>query len=250
MRYIKRKLHQRRTNRQQENSNDRAARSTSRATWCVAAFTIVIAGVGVLQWKVLSHELDVMRGQLDQMKSSGVQADKSIEAVNRMANETHIANDIATKALVAANRPWVGISRVESGPFKAGQELKINIVVKNSGRSPGLDVKGCFTTSSKISPEQSESSIRKLLSGRKGCKEPSQGVILPNAEFAYTDTVTAESATQEEISAINNGIRIVVVVGALDYTDSFGNAHKTLFCGMYIPKSSVYASCPAGNGAT
>jgi hypothetical protein len=64
VRYIKRKFHEHRAKKEEENSADRAARKTATATAWIAAFTVAIAGVGVLQWRALIRTDETTREAL------------------------------------------------------------------------------------------------------------------------------------------------------------------------------------------
>ena len=65
---IKRKLHERRTKREKENSQDRFTRRLANATVWIAILTFVVAGIGILQYFTSKGQLGVMQGQLDEMQ--------------------------------------------------------------------------------------------------------------------------------------------------------------------------------------
>lgn len=67
--YPQRYLQQRRADRQKENATDRAARSTARATWAIAALTIAMIGIGALQWSTLHDTDKSIAGQLREMQA-------------------------------------------------------------------------------------------------------------------------------------------------------------------------------------
>jgi hypothetical protein len=61
--YVKRKLEKRRARREKESASERAERRTANATWFIGLLTLVIAGVGAAQWRVLTDTVDEMRSE-------------------------------------------------------------------------------------------------------------------------------------------------------------------------------------------
>jgi hypothetical protein len=109
--YIKCKFQERRTKREKENSQDRAARRTANATWFIALFTAVAVGVGYFQWKALHSTDDKVGKQLALME--------------------------------ADQRPWISIEAQIAGPISFssfGAQLTSKITIKNVGKSPAFKV--------------------------------------------------------------------------------------------------------------
>ena len=227
----------------------------ARFTLYVGIFTLCLVIVGILQWCSVRGQLgemktasSLMQSQLDEMKSAGEQTASMVVATQNLASSANTANTIATNA----DRPWIGVIKLvpNPNPPQIGQEWKTTIRIINSGRSPAIDVRVCFTSGSDISQNQSESSIKKIISNVKECIKKASIVILPNMETGISVKAEADNVTQEAISAINKGNIIWVVIGIINYWDAFGSYHETLFCGKYVPELSGYVGCPTGNKAT
>jgi hypothetical protein len=58
---IKRKLHERRAQREKENPQDRFARRTANATVAIAVLAVVAATLGTMQWLAMQSQLEVMQ---------------------------------------------------------------------------------------------------------------------------------------------------------------------------------------------
>jgi len=106
---IKRKLHERRAERNKETSQDRFARRTANATVAIAVLTVVVAVVGGLQYCTFQGQLNVMQGEL---------------------------------------RPWVFANNISiSGPVihdEAGLHVSLKFDLKNGGHSPALQTAAKF----------------------------------------------------------------------------------------------------------
>ncbi len=144
----------------------RAASEANAADWIIAAFTVVIALVGILQWRVIG-------GQLDEMKKGGTdthelavqaknQADRTrdiadrtlaqADATNRLAAEAKRQADIARAAMNSSielsredRRPWVGLQAVQCNGCTIGEDRSLNIrdlagLIANTGRTPALQM--------------------------------------------------------------------------------------------------------------
>jgi hypothetical protein len=169
--YVKRKAEQHRAKKEQESSTDRAARRTAWATIAIAFFTLVQVGVGIVTWTVLNGQLKEMHdsstdthtlaqaadSQAKKMTDVSTAADKIRQAADNMVAQDQRIADNAQKAMDASNRQshasldatiaastldqraWIGI-----GAFRVVQfdkdVLKIDIEVRNSGKTPALDV--------------------------------------------------------------------------------------------------------------
>lgn len=264
--YIKRKFHERRAKKASENAADHAARNTANATIWIAILTAVIAGVGFLQWRVLREhgeamqgQLEAMRGQLAEMKSTGKQTDALIEATSRQAeaaikqaNAAKItaeaaaqSNEIANSALLETNRPLVALSRIDVvGAVGINQALNVTAIIRNSGRSPALDVRGQFGMGKTTS---------KFL-GRLALKESKAGgqsFLQQGAEMSWPlGPIPSEIMNKELVESIENGTAIIVLYGRVDYSDSFKRHRITKICWYFDRILHQFSTCPIGNTGT
>jgi hypothetical protein len=154
----KARLEKRRARKQQENAEERYARKTAAATVWMAIFTIVIAAVGFLQWRVLSGQLQVMRdsnsdttkliqANQDLATAAKTQAENSgklVDAANRSAGYAQTAS-VATQGQLLEmrdeQRPIVDVATIENAtPLQTdpvvGAFIKFNLV--NSGKSAAI----------------------------------------------------------------------------------------------------------------
>lgn len=120
----------------EETPTDKAARSTARATWVIAAFTIILAFVGAFTlYEVIAggndtHELAVQaKNQADAAKILAEQAkaqtgkadtliQKAVEqaaATNRLAGQAKRSADVARQSFDFTNRPYIGIDQINIG---------------------------------------------------------------------------------------------------------------------------------------
>jgi hypothetical protein len=116
-----RSLHKYQAEKKKESRQDRAARRTTYATIAIAVFTAVTTVVSGLQWTALhstdsniAGQLTVMRGQLDEIRTE--------------------------------RRPWVSIDTIEiSEPLSfdsgKGASMRVNYVLRNTGKTPAVHVK-------------------------------------------------------------------------------------------------------------
>jgi hypothetical protein len=119
--YIKRKMHERYIKKQDEPAPDRAARRTATATVWMAAFTVVLSAVSIGTLLVLKKQLHEMQtGGVDTNKlataaanqatwtqrlatSAGQQADRTKELADRMKDQADRTKTIAEQAVVQAD---------------------------------------------------------------------------------------------------------------------------------------------------
>jgi hypothetical protein len=146
---IKHKFHERRTKNNQQNSVDRAATSTARATWAIAVLTAVTIGVGWSQYRIFDRQLTVMQDQLKEMKSSGTQTDSLIETNKKLAEAASVqaqaAKDAAITAhdnLIASQRAWISPTNFSLvAVTDARHPLQVQMTYQNVGREPARNIR-------------------------------------------------------------------------------------------------------------
>lgn len=72
--------------KKKETPQDKFSRRLANATVVIAVFTLVSVGVGALTYTAIKGQLDVMQGQLNEMKSTGRQTDALIAANQKLAD--------------------------------------------------------------------------------------------------------------------------------------------------------------------
>ena len=236
-----------------------------RSTGWMAFFTMVIAiGIGAgayLFWQ----QLTVVQDQLDQMEDLSDHVQKtlasfekqaaasekatqdfsdlirqSIEATNRQADAAQKAAEIATNGQIALDRPWVGIESIAADAPAPNQTFALKAVIRNSGRSPALNVRAILYAAAPAVKDISVSNIAVCDS----CRQP---VILPYGSVSYDVAINGNILTKEKIEHVNDGTDAIIVFGRIDYTDSADRAHTTTSCLRYTPKRMTFSACDQGN---
>jgi len=110
----------------------RALSEPTGADWIIAAFTVVIAVVGIFQWIVI-------RGQLREMEKGGKDTHELAVQAKNQAIESGKANDLAKDALIKVQRAFVIIDTVpDMQPIEANgnQSILFNFYMENFGITP------------------------------------------------------------------------------------------------------------------
>lgn len=126
---IERRFQEYQTKKKSETAQDRAARRTANATNWIAAFTAISVGVNVAVFYVL-------KSQLNEMKSSGEDAKKLIDANVKLADSAQRSADIAKSTLIIAQGASVSVDHfMSTNVVKDNVQVGVsfNIIWKNSG---------------------------------------------------------------------------------------------------------------------
>ena len=159
------------------------------------------------------------------------------------------ANDIASRASLAADRPWVTVS-LPPGDIEpvAAQDYKVSVTLTNVGRSPALKTTTRieFTIFNKNSPPDLQ---------MDPCGPACQiytifptGGGFQGTGISYNPTILAALLTPAEVAKIASFDDIILLRFRVDYLDSGGRAHETITCNYFAPKLG-FTSCTAGNDA-
>jgi hypothetical protein len=195
--YIKGKVFGCCRKKQNENPADRAARKTAIATAWIAVLTAVIGGIGIAQWIVFSDQLEAMRGQLDEMKSTGRQTDELIRANSNLAEAARKQADaaadtarISQDAFIANQRAWVGpkSARIVVRQ-KLSEPMAIIVDYQNTGRQPATNFESTVEVFT-VTVEEFKDRLRKTADFMTKCMKRSDvgnGMVMyPTVEsFAY-----------------------------------------------------------------
>jgi hypothetical protein len=148
---IKHHFQQRHAAKKQEDPQDRASRRTANATVAVAFLTVAVIVVGVLQYLIFKAQLKVMADQLIEMKGTGTQTDKIIDAAVKQAQAAtesvsaiHAQLDVMKgqlNVMEAGQRPWVGatIEPIKLVFDDQRGKMFLDITIKNTGAVPATD---------------------------------------------------------------------------------------------------------------
>ena len=199
--YIKRKLHERCSERKKETSQDRSSRRTATATILIAIFAVVAALVGISQAIIGNRQLTAMQGQLDAME--------------------------------ADQRPWikpifqiVGFKFTDAGDA----EITYSVNFKNVGKSPAQNIKSRIAGA--VMTEKT--AIRSIDEERNQCKlaaEDSARAALPGI-FLFPgedapELIAGRGAGRLYVSAVefakgwpNSKSLVFKLIGCFDYSFS------------------------------
>jgi hypothetical protein len=193
---VREQLRKRRVAKQNETPQDKFSRRTANATVLIGVLTIGVILVAIFQYVVFSHQLNVMQGQLDEMRSP--HAERAY--------------------LFIAHDDTVPATPDEISPGKV-----YRILFKNYGKTPAV-YRGIHTMCSywptespnpKFSAEKWEGSI----------------VIGVNEPIGPFDCPLTASETEIAKAARNEGY--IFMIAKIDYDDIFGEPHETGMCVVY-----------------
>lgn len=209
-----------------------------------AGATIIIA---LLTWSLtqdLHRQADaahdqflIMKGQLDEMKSSSEQVERAIAAANRQAKAAEEAAKIAGDSVVLAQRAWVGPENASiTAEPKLGVPVEITVQYKNTGHQPAQ----FFTTKSDLflaSDEEDKNGAvnKKLDAFFDACKHETAmvgaGVVYPTSGF---DNYKVSQKTTDNFvdEALVSGTKMLVVEGCFTYW-TISEAKHAYFCYFY-----------------
>jgi len=236
-----------------------------RSTGWMAFFAMVIAIGSAVAGYFFWQQLSVTKDQLDQMDDLFEQVQKSIIGFHQQAaavekamqefSETNRKNTDAISQQAAAvvkltttaiswqaavDRPWIGIETVSAAPMVPNQAFAIKVVIRNSGRSPGLNVRPTLYTAVRAVKDTANPHIEE-------CDSCAQTVVPPNGVLYYDLSIGGDILTQEKTDHIKNGTEVVLLWGRVDYSDAVAVEHTTTICMTYVPKPASFSACSHGN---
>jgi hypothetical protein len=166
------------------------------------------------------------------------------DETRKAAKAAEGANKIAEDALVASQRPWVGM-RGFFLPLKIlpNIPLQAKYAQVNSGHGPALFVGnrvGFGVLEQRLTDDMAEEKL-------KEAKPPNIYTLFPNAEFpAGQASVTINDYW---LSQVNSGRAWLYYFGDTTYRDDFGGRHRTKFCAVYDPAAKEFNHCDIFNEA-
>jgi hypothetical protein len=163
-------------------------------------------------------------------------------------------------APLMALRPWVGPWRGHEEILEgliAGRAMKVRVMLKNSGRSPALNLRVAARLLIGNPPPAPSPQLAECAQARVALP---QSVLFPDAAYSIT------AATQQEIddgtvAAVLRNDKTVYLAGCAQYDDAIlpwlhPSPRQTHFCMMFVPTSAgnsgvlgSFEDCPAGNSA-
>jgi hypothetical protein len=229
-----------RLNRREEDREDRGKRFRDYLT---LIFVIATTG-GVF------YQAYIFSGQLSEMKSSGEQtaklidanaalaisATKQADAAEKQAIAMNSEVEVSRESLIAAGRAWVGPRAAKiTSAIEIGKPIELSIEYANTGREPALDF--AYSTDYFISSdaeEQRGTTFAKTTLAMQNCRakdDLKQGqVVFPSTGFsAYNLSLTIDKAMDQETI---DGQKTLLVQGCFLYR-TFNVVRHSYFCYFY-----------------
>lgn len=157
-----------------------------------------------------------------------------------------------------SERPWVGTNGREEilAGVTAGHAMKVRVELRNSGKSPALDLHFAARLDIGLPPPASPPPVPECdqIAG-----SAPQTTLFPDAVFAKT-LATQQAIDDETVTAILRNDKSVYLVGCAAYSDGIWwwdwRPHETRFCRVFVPQSvgnlgvlGKFEDCPTGNTA-
>jgi hypothetical protein len=195
--YIERKLHERKTKKENENPVDRAARLTAKATVWIAVFTVLMAVVAL--------------GTLYEIIIGGSDTHSLAEAANDQSRAAMVQAIIQVPGTPSIQADWVGVYLGYDKPF-------VDIRFRNAGGGVALDAKVAIYLTFGTSPP-----VRPYRISQERYQELGK-MLLPTSAGTGPAPRQSEKALSEKETAtlMSNGAR-AYVWGVVEYR-TFDNA--------------------------
>jgi hypothetical protein len=222
---------------------------------CALALAVLylILTVSERQREITGRQLTVMQSQLEEMKNAARQTDRLITAATNQAIASKESAGAAKQTIEVARdntrldqRAWLGATSARVIDLAVNKPLKVEIQLKNTGKTVARNVDARITIRSESGPFNLKN-FRAERPPPKGNR--SRFVILPDSELtlpAYGDRLL----TQETLSLIKGSGVTIYLFGEIIYADIFGETHVTAFCNFYDPSTNDLVFCSEGNSAT
>ena len=218
----------------------------------------------------------IFAGQLYEMHEGGAQTDKMIDAANRnacaarsfaqsaggidtkigtaegdffnMAKNSSDAIKATQESMRLEQRAWVSAAQITGIPM-IDQPFVTKVTAINSGRTFAKHFK--MVSMVQIGPAGMKPDFDK----EGGQVYKSLSLLVPNAPYIATNTVTGEGSTpllpnpkKVDIDRFKHGQSTVFAFGRMDYDDIFGKHHWSIFCYQLSP-DIVWNACGMHNDA-
>jgi hypothetical protein len=229
--------------------------------------TLVIAGANIAYVIYARKQFITMSGQLGQMQSSSGQTDQMLGLVRQQLGELHNqafdTHDLAVQAKQQADaskqqatntkrlaenagetlrntqsafrddeRAWLGIGSFRVTQFEQSKPIKVDIQVKNSGKTPALNIQQWmryrFSTFAQVGPLAPDLAFNSLTNEGSSPPQGDQTLHIEIPWASWTGAFASMSIKRNELS----------IFGEIDYNDVTGRSHKTQVC-LHMPDADT-----------
>jgi hypothetical protein len=139
----------------------------------------------------------------------------------------------------ADQRAWIGFTEMSITTLKAGEPLRTDVKLLNSGKTFALDIEmpGGVQTS-----WTGFDDARRQFSQRAPSFVSHSKVLFPGITV-NSPAETVEKFTDDQVRAVINGTLKVFLFGDIKYRDIFGGRHTTRYCGHYVASTGRFEDC-------
>lgn len=218
----------------------------------VLAFCSILGGI-ISAWQahIASRTIGEMQAARKQTKAdnaNAITAQQAIAQDSLAKSQTNFekTSQNAENAFRADQRAWIGISAVNGEPT-ANEIWKINIVYRNSGRTPARNLRGHTV----FDPIKRGDEPHFSYAGKPGFKG---GMMTPSGDYSVTLIPTRDKSTgkpvkmtQPILDEMTAGAEKDFVHGEITYDDVFGCRHWMTFCYFWNVDMSVFSACTPHN---
>lgn len=188
--------------------------------------------VGIVVALIYYGQLQVMRGQLEEII-------RQYPEIQKSATATRDGADATTRAMKFSERAQIEISRVEVANFQAGTEIEIPCPVANVGKTVARNV--TINAVVQLLPRGTEPDFLYLPNHTPDNAET--GMVFPSdkATFRFHSLLRnkrRQVLSKNDFGAIVNGDKYAITYGTATYCDIFYVPHWINFC-FYQEKSGV-----------
>jgi hypothetical protein len=181
---------------------------------------------------------DETRDQVDRIIA---QQQRTADAMEKSLERSKAALDSSIAISQTDQRAWVTVDQMKiTSEIKAGEPLVIEIILKNSGKTPARSVRMAYS----IIIEE-----RMALPTTKRDTQIEESSLGPSAQFIEHIRFN-QALTRKDVDYLQDGIFTLTVTGEMTYRDVLTGTpiRKTGFCGIYRPKEfPLLSACAHGS---
>lgn len=141
------------------------------------------------------------------------------------------------KNFQADERAWIAVKEMKITQLVAGKVLMGEVVIVDTGRTPGVDAAfpGGIQTGKSLEDAMGQYTRLKQPFFYPAVLFPGIDQILPSS--------TLETLDEGQVRVIEIGALQIYLIGDIRYNDVFGNLHTTHYCGKYRFEVGRFETC-------
>jgi hypothetical protein len=238
-------------------------------------FTLALAAATAVTAFIFWRQLNVMQGQLDEMRTASKQTDTLIETNKGLLDATKASADAAKRSADIAEagvRAWLAPVRISFVDLADTKEpLKVRVFYQNVGREPARNVKNWTAFGYVRNPSlpavkwnalptwqdaayKPEEMCRRVVTDKSSVIYPSGATLGQEIEITNTvsDNPLSEAALPMLFAEVKEQHSMFLVLGCFTYETMNQTRHST-FCAFLVPvlgkdiSAWSFAACPVGN---